>query len=85
MSFAYGRYTDDLGEELTTASDGAGGIILTCPKYGSMTVTAAQLADTLTAELVRRVCDAEDFYISWRNLSIQIGHGDPGDPEPPAT
>lgn len=79
MSYTFGPLTDDFGEDLTTASDGSGGLILSCPKYGSMTVTASQLADPLTARLVQRLTAAEDFYITWRNLSQQIGLGDPGE------
>lgn len=79
MSFAYGPFTDTLGFKLTTTSNGAGGLILSCPKYASsITVTAANLAVPIVAEYVRRLEACEDFVTNWRNLSIQLGLGDPG-------
>lgn len=78
MTFAYGPFTDVIGFKVTTSSDGAGGLTLTCDKYGSMTVTAANLGNPTTAELVRRVTDGEDFPTNWRNLAEAIGLPDPG-------
>lgn len=64
----WGPLTDTYGLTLTTASDGAGGIILTTPKFGSQTVTASQLQNTETASLVARICRAEDVATNWQNL-----------------
>ena len=82
MTFAYGPYTDDIGFKTTTSPDGSGGLNLTCDKYGSIHVTSAQLANTTTAELVRRVVDQEDFETNWRNLCEAIGLPDPGPGSP---
>lgn len=80
MSFAFGPLTDCYGMTLTVTPDGTGGFNVSCPKYGSMDVTAAQLASTpMVQELFNRLCRAEDFYINWRNLSEALGLGDPGE------
>ncbi len=68
MSFAFGPLTDDYGFTFTSTSDGAGGLILTCAKYGTVTVTAAQLADPETERLVQRVTDGQDVETNWGNL-----------------
>lgn len=77
----YGPSTDSYGRSVTWTSDGAGGGILSCPKYASnpLAVSAAQLADPLTAELVARLTRAEDVYTNYRNLSQRLGLGDPGE------
>jgi acetyl-CoA acetyltransferase len=79
MSYVFGPLTDDFGTDVTTTSDGAGGLILSCPKYGSLTVTAANLANQTVAMLVQRLEQEEDVYTNWRSLSQALGLPDPGD------
>lgn len=64
----WGRLTDTYGLNVTTAGDGSGGIILTTAKYGSLTVTSAQLLNLETKELVRRLTSGEDIDTNWPNL-----------------
>lgn len=64
----WGRLTDTYGLNVTSASDGAGGIVLTTAKYGSVTVTHAQMTNLETAELVRRLTSGEDIDTNWKNL-----------------
>lgn len=79
MSYTFSPLTDDFGWDITTKSDGNGGLILSTPKYGTMTVTAAQLQNPLTAQLVQRLEQEEDVYTNWRSLATQIGLADPGE------
>lgn len=79
MTFAFGPLTDDYGTDIATTSDGAGGLNLTCAKYGTLHVTASQIAQPTVAMLVQRLEAGEDFYTNWRNLAQAIGLPDPGE------
>lgn len=73
MSFAYSPLTQTYGYKLTVTSDGAGGIILTCDKLGTLAVSAAQLANQETADLVARICRQQDPETNWANLQSHLG------------
>lgn len=73
MSDVYGPLTDTFGMVLTTSSDGHGGIVLTSPKFGTVTVTAGNLTNPLIARLVARLVDGEDLDVNWPNLRSILG------------
>jgi hypothetical protein len=81
VSFAYGPLTDVFGRTVTFTSDGNGGYVLSCPKYSTtpLAVSAANLANGQIHELVQRLAQAQDVYANWRNLSVLLGQGDPGE------
>lgn len=72
----WGPLTDTYGLNVTVASDGSGGLVLTTAKYGSLSVTATQLRNLETAELVRRLTSGEDIDTNWPNLVSHLaGNG----------
>ena len=77
MSMAFGPLTDTYGYSITVTSDGSGGLILNCAKYGQLAVSSAQLQNTETAMLVERLCNGqEDVQTNWPNLVSHLaGNG----------
>lgn len=72
MSAAFGPLTHTYGLNVSTVPDGSGGLTLSCQLLGTIAVSATQLLDTTTQQLVDRICAAEDVPTNWLNLQAYL-------------